>query len=215
MIKHDQSIYTYAAEYSDAEPVLLRELNRNTNIEMLYPQMLSGHHQGRLLAMLSKVAAPLHILEIGTFTGYSAMCLAEGLKPGGVVHTIEMNAEFESRIQKWIKRAGMENRIRLHVGKALEVIPVLASEINFDLVFIDADKAEYPDYYRLLRQHLLSGALIIADNVLWDGKVISEPDKSDKDTLGIQTFNKIVADDPGTEQVIIPVRDGLSLIRIK
>lgn len=215
MIKHDESVYAYASNYSTAEPDILKELNRYTNIEMVYPQMLSGHLQGRFLAMLSRIKAPRHILEIGAFTGYSAICLAEGLKPDGVLFTIDNNPEFESRIQSWIKKAGMENRIRLYLGNALEIIPDLASKIDFDLVFIDADKGEYPEYYRLLRKYLLPGAMIIADNVLWDGKVTSEPNPSDRDTTGIQTFNRMVADDHGTEQVIIPVRDGLSLIRIK
>jgi caffeoyl-CoA O-methyltransferase len=209
-----EPLVQYATDHTSEEPELLRELNRYTYLRMLHPQMLSGHHQGRLLAMVSRMVSPKYVLEIGTYTGYSALCLSEGLQHEGILHTIEKNPEFESGIREWIGRAGMEEKIHLHMGDAMEKIAELAPAIPFDLVFLDAGKEEYPQYYSLLRRHLKPGAFILADNVLWDGKVLTTPHSTDRDTAGIQAFNTMVANDPGTEQVILPMRDGLSIIRI-
>lgn len=204
----------YATSHSTPESELLRALDRETHLKMLYPQMLSGHLQGRILSMISHMVRPKNILEIGTFTAYSTLCLAEGLQPGGALHTIELNPEFEDHIIKWIGAAQLEHAIHLHVGDALELLPDLLTSTPFDLVFLDADKARYPDYYQLMRKHLRAGAFVLADNVLWDGKVYATPSPKDDDTQGIIRFNQLVTNDPGTEQVILPVRDGLSLIRI-
>jgi caffeoyl-CoA O-methyltransferase len=214
-MKRFETTSAYAAHYTSPEPELLKQLNRDTHLKMCYPQMLSGHEQGRLLAMVSCLLSPKFILEIGTFTGYSALCLSEGLKTGGTVHTIEVNPEFEKRILEWLTKAGAKEKINLHIGDATEVLPVLLPKISFDLVFLDADKTAYPAYYTLLRKWLKPGAVILADNVLWGGKVLSEPVPSDKETRGIQQFNQMVAEDTGTEQVILPIRDGLSVIRVR
>jgi len=212
---HNTALATaYATTYSTPEPEILQALDRETNLKMLYPQMLSGHLQGRLLSMISHMVRPQNILEIGTFTAYSTICLAEGLPPGGALHTIEVNPEFEDHIRHWIHAAGLDHSVTLHLGDALRVLPHLLVTMSFDLVFLDADKANYPLYYSLLRKHLQPGAFILADNVLWDGKVYEDPIPQDADTLGIIEFNQCVANDPGTEQVLLPVRDGLSLIRI-
>ncbi|HRZ43494.1 MAG TPA: class I SAM-dependent methyltransferase [Bacteroidales bacterium] len=210
----DDLILRYAGEHTSPEPEVLRLLNRETHLKTAWPQMLSGHLQGRILAMISKLLKPEAILEIGTFTGYSALCLAEGLPEHGHLHTIEANPEFEDTIRHWIARAGYEEKIHLHVGDAVKLLPGLLARYRFSLAFLDADKQGYPEYYRLLRKGLPSGAFILADNVLWDGKVVPETRHQDPETLGIRIFNQMVSDDPGVEQVILPVRDGLSLIRI-
>ncbi len=205
----------YAAIHTSPEPALLRELNRDTHLRMLYPQMLSGHYQGRLLAMLSKLYRPKYILEVGTYTGYSALCLAEGLHPGGELHTIEINREFESRILEWFGKSDYAHQIHLHIGNAISLVPDLLMKTPFNMIFLDGAKSDYPELYTLLRSHLTPGAIIVADNVLWDGKVLpGAAKKPDPDTSGIIEFNRMVADDPGTEQVMIPVRDGLSVIRV-
>jgi caffeoyl-CoA O-methyltransferase len=212
---HNKVIATeYATIFSSLEPEILRALDRETHLKMLYPQMLSGHLQGRLLAMISHMVKAKNILEIGTFTAYSTICLAEGLPSGGTLHTIEVNPEFEDHIRHWIHESGLDHCVTLHLGDALQVVPQLLSTMSFDLVFLDADKANYPTYYGLLRQHLQPGAFILADNVLWGGKVYENPIPHDAETQGIVEFNQLVANDPGTEQVMLPVRDGLSLIRI-
>ena len=214
MIK-DDGLLSYALSFSTPEPEILKELHRDTHLKMLHPRMASGHLQGRLLSMISKMIRPSNILEIGTFTGYSAICLSEGLIPGRHLHTIEVNPELEDYVTKWITKAGLRDVVTLHIADAAEVIEELISKISFDLVFLDADKPEYPRYYQMLRKNLNPGAFIIADNVLWDGKVTDESNlTSDPETAGIHAFNKMVIDDPGVENIILPVRDGLSLIRI-
>lgn len=212
MISKD--ILEYISEHSQTEPEILKNLHRETYLKMLHPRMISGHIQGRLLYMLSNMIEPENILEIGTFTGYSAICLSAGLPANGELHTIEINPELESFINKWIKKADLEKSVKLHIGDACEIIPKLMTCIKFDLVFIDAEKDTYPLYYKLLRKYLKSGAYIIADNVLWDGKVIQNITNPDKETAGIIEFNKMVKNDDGVENIILPFRDGISLIRI-
>jgi caffeoyl-CoA O-methyltransferase len=204
----------YAGCFSSPEPELLQELNRSTHLMTAYPRMLSGHVQGRILSMISHMIQPELILEIGTFTGYSALCLSEGLAPNGKMHTIESNPEFEELIMSWVRQAGMDDRIILHIGKAAALLPQLLQNFRFNLVFLDADKENYPLYYSILRKSLTSGSFIVADNVLWSGKVLKEITGGDKETLAIMEFNQMVKDDTGVENVILPVRDGISLIRI-
>lgn len=203
----------YILNHSDKEDPILAELNRETNLKILRPRMLSGHVQGKVLEMISKMISPEKILEIGTYTGYSAICLAKGLKETGVLHSIEINDELEDFIKKYIKRARLENKIELHFGDAKKII----SEINdhFDLVFIDADKREYLKYYHAVFEFVKPGGFIIADNVLWNGKVIKLESPDDEYTKGIMDFNEFIKADERVEKVILPLRDGLTLIRKK
>jgi len=205
-------ILAYAQSMSSEEPPLLRRLHRETHLKVLYPRMLSDHYQGRLLAMISQLIGPRRILEIGTFTGYSCICLSEGLQKKGEIHSIEMNAELEFIIRPFLKEAGIEDAVHLHFGKALEVLPDLQGP--FDMVFIDADKANYLAYYKLIFDWVPSGGLIMGDNVLWDGKVI-DPAVQDKETEGIREFNEFVSRDTRVDKVLLPIRDGLFLLRKK
>ena len=209
----DSKLEKYAEEHSSKESELLYRLNRETHIKALMPRMLSGAMQGKLLEMLSCMIRPKHILEIGTYTGYSAICLAKGLPTDGVLHTIEKNPELESIAKKYFVEAEIEHQIIYHQGDALEIIPQIKE--FFDLVFLDADKENYLNYYHLIFDKLRSGAYILADNVFWSGKVLSTPDQADKETLGIIEFNDFVQQDDRVENVILPLRDGLSLIRKK
>lgn len=209
-MKQNYEIAEYAEEHSSPEPYILKELYRETHLKMLYPRMLSGHLQGRLLSMISKMIKPESILEIGTFTGYSALCFAEGLKENGILHCIEINPEFEEIIRKYFKKSGFENKIKVHFGDALSVIPSLND--TFDLVFIDADKEQYLQYYQLVFEKVKPGGYIIADNTLWDGKVLKNA-KADKETHGIIEFNKFVKQDERVEKILIPFRDGLMIAR--
>ena len=210
-------LYTYAEDHSTPETTLLARLNRETHLTQVYPQMLSGHLQGAFLRMISQMIQPERILEIGTFTGYSAINLAAGLRVNtengrnGVLHTIEINPEQEEGIRSFIRDAGMQERIVLHIGNAVEIIPKLNE--TWDLVFIDADKPNYLNYYHQVFPHVRTGGFIVADNVLWDGKVLSDPGKMDKDTRGICTFNEFVQQDDRVENMILPLRDGLMLVR--
>ena len=204
----------YCEAHTTAQPAILHQLERETHLQTLAPQMLSGHLQGQFLAMLSKICRPRAILEIGAFTGYSAICLAQGLEEGGVLHTIEANPELEYLIRKYIALAGLEGSIRLHIGDAPEIIPGLKGP--FDLVFIDANKQEYALYYDLVIDKVQSGGLIIADNVLWSGKVLDEEERSrDEETRALHSFNERIRNDDRVENVLMPVRDGLMIIRIK
>ena len=205
------NIQEYAEFHTSGEDELLAQLNRDTYANVLVPRMLSGHLQGRVLSMISKMVKPRNILEIGTYTGYSALCLAEGLDKKGKLHSIEINEELESRIVKYFELSAFAENLVLHIGNALEVIPTL--EVPFDLVFIDADKSNYSTYYLLLIETLPPGAFIVADNVLWSGKVLSEA--NDADTLALQEFNDLVQNDDRVENVLMPVRDGLMVIRKK
>ena len=201
----------YITDHISPEEDFLKELDRETHLKVLRSRMLSGHLQGQILRMISCMIRPKYILEIGTFTGYSALCLAQGLVEGGQLHTIEIDDELESVAQKYFRKAGMSNRIFQHIGDAREVIPAL--NLSFDLVFVDADKREYPDYYRLVFDRIPVGGFLLADNILWNGKVI-EPEAADEgQTHGILTFNDLVQNDPRVKNVILPVRDGIMLVQ--
>jgi predicted O-methyltransferase YrrM len=207
------NIEEYILNHSDDEDPILAELNRETNLKILRPRMLSGHLQGKILEMISKMINPEKILELGTYTGYSAICLTKGLKENGILHTIEINDELEEVILKYFQKAEVENKIKLHFGDARTIVP----EINeqFDLVFIDADKREYLEYYHIIFDFVKPGGFILADNVLWSGKVIKMKTPDDEYTKGIFDFNKFIKDDDRIEKVILPLRDGLTLIRKK
>src|SRR5690554_4142406 len=203
----------YAEDHTSPESSLLSELNRYTHVNVLKPRMLSGHFQGRVLSMLSKIIQPQRILEIGTYTGYSALCLAEGLQENGKLITIDVNYELEELVKTYIEKAGLEHKIEMKVGNAMDIIPTL--EESFDIVFIDADKSNYAHYYDLLIDKLPSGSLIIADNVLWSGKVLDPIKNKDKDTQALLSFNKKIQEDERVENVLLPIRDGLMVIRKK
>lgn len=199
----------YAEQHTDAESPLLRQINRDTHAQVLSPRMLSGHIQGRLLALLSRLVRPKFILEIGTYTGYSALCLSEGLQPDGQLITIEANEELEDRTKSYFEKSEKKDQIRMIIGNALDIIPTL--EMNFDLVFIDADKANYSAYFDLIVEKVNQGGLIIADNVLWSGKVTQ--DAQDKNTRAILSFNDKVQLDPRVSNLLLPVRDGLMVMQ--
>ena len=208
----DPFLNDYAVRYSSDESLVLKELNRDTFSKVLMPRMLSGHIQGRMLSMLSHMIRPKLILEIGTFTGYSALCFAEGLLEGGHLHTIDINDELTPMVKSYIAKAGMEDKITLHNGNASEIIPGLSG--SFDLVFIDADKINYSLYYDLVFDKVRQGGFLIADNVLWSGKVLNM-ETADKDTLAIHQFNEKIKKDTRVEKVLLTVRDGLLIIRKK
>jgi len=202
----------FVCEHTQPEPELLHRINRETNIKILRPRMLSGHLQGRVLSMFSHMIKPKTILEIGTYTGYSAICMAEGLQPGGVIHTIDIDEELEDFVREKIELAELKDTIQFHVGNALEIIPKLNT--NFDLVFIDADKENYFTYFDLVIDRVPSGGYLIADNVLWSGKVVDEHEiKNDPDTKALVEFCNKVHNDPRVQNVLFPVRDGLMVMR--
>ncbi|MGO1729740.1 MAG: O-methyltransferase [Flavobacteriaceae bacterium] len=207
----DDDLLDYVTSHSEDEPQLLKELNRETWQKVLQPRMLSGHYQGRLLSLISKLCQPKSILEIGTYTGYSALSLAEGLAKDGVLHTIDRNEELHDLQRKYFDKSDFSDQIKQYVGDAKKVIPKISG--NFDLVFIDADKSSYPKYFELIVDSLNSGGLILSDNVLWSGKVIEKLDPKDKDTKALLEYNKILKDDKRVETVILPIRDGLTLSR--
>jgi len=207
-------IQSYCDAHTTSETNVLRELNRDTHVNVLQPRMLSGHFQGRLLSMISKMIQPEFILEIGTYTGYSAICLAEGLTKNGKLITIDINPEQEERIRKFIAASGFENKIQFIVGDALQIVKSLTQ--TFDLVFIDADKPNYPRYYEIAIEKVKPGGYIIADNVLWSGKVVEENEMSkDKDTMLLHAFNQMIQSDVRVENVLLPIRDGLMIVRKK
>lgn len=203
----------YAEDHTSKESILLQKLYRETNVKVLYPQMLSGKLQGSLLKMISKMIRPERILEIGTFTGYSAICLAHGLTANGQMHTIEVNPELEEMIMRYFTEAGITTKVKLHIGNAMEIIPTF-SDI-FDLVFIDADKENYLNYYKLVFDKVKQGGFILADNVLWGGKVLEKVPASDTETNSIIAFNEFVQNDDRVENVLLPIRDGIMMIRKK
>ena len=207
----DQKLDTYVCEHSVNESDLLNELNRQTNLTVLQPRMLSGHFQGRVLSMLSHMIKPNRILEIGTYTGYSALCLAEGLTENGKLITIDINEELEDITREYIQKAKMENVIDYVIGNAMEIIPTLSEE--FDIVFIDADKSNYCNYYKLVFDKVKKGGYIIADNVLWSGKVLEEYNLLDADTKVIVDYNRMIHDDSRVQEVLLPIRDGLMIAR--
>jgi len=208
-----KDIQFYADANSQKEPKYLQELNRETWQKVLAPRMLSGHFQGRLLALLSKLKSPKQILEIGTYTGYSALCLAEGLAPDGLLHTIDHNEELATIQKKYFDKSPYKNQIKTYLGEALDIINNF--KIKFDLVFIDADKANYANYFKAIITKMNRGGLILSDNVLWSGKVLQKADSKDKDTQALQAYNKLVNNDSRVESVLLPIRDGLTLTRVK
>ncbi len=207
-----REIIEYAEAHSSPESDVLKDLNRETNAKILMPRMLSGHLQGRILSMFSSMLQPKHILEIGTYTGYSAICLSEGLAEGGLLHTIDINEELMPMVKKYFTKAGCDGKIRIHTGDALKIIPSLTE--MFDLVFIDADKKNYSAYFDLVISKVRRGGVIIADNVLWSGKVLDDAGKMDGDTKSIAEFNSKISADSRIEKVLFPVRDGLMVIRV-
>lgn len=205
-----EAIEEYILSHSDDEGELLAALNRDANVNLLRPRMLSGHLQGRILKMFCRMLAPKRVLEIGTYTAYATLCMAEGMAPDGRIHTIEINDEMEDFINKYLERSPYKEKVSVHFGDALEVIPKLGGE--FDLVFIDADKRLYSEYYDLVFPMVRPGGLILADNTLWDGHVVEVPRSADKQTLGIMAFNDKIKRDDRVEKVILPLRDGLTMI---
>ena len=205
-------IEEYIMEHISPEGDYLYRLYRATNVETVNPQMASGHIQGRFLKMLVEMMRPKNILEIGTFTGYSAICLAEGLDEGGKIYTFDVNDELEDFTRKWLEESPVGNKIHYKIGSALEEVPKLG--IKFDLAFIDGDKREYIEYYEMVMEHLNTGGWILADNTLWDGHVI-DPAYKDAQTNGVREFNDYVRNDGRVEEVILPLRDGLTIIRKK
>jgi predicted O-methyltransferase YrrM len=201
----------YILNHTSPEDKVLQELDRETHLKVLRSRMLSGHLQGEILSMISCMIGPECILEIGTFTGYSALCLAKGLKEGGKLHTIEIDDELESFAKKFFLKSGMDEQIVQHIGDARQIIPSINQK--FDLVFIDADKREYCEYYNLVFDQIPVGGFILADNVLWDGKVIDPDAAGEEQTRGILEFNDLVQNDARVKNVILPVRDGIMLVQ--
>ena len=212
----DDAIAAYAEAHTSPEAPLLAQLSRETQVQLLMPRMSSGHAQGRLLSMLSHLLRPRRVLEIGTFTGYAALCLAEGLADDGRLHTIEINPERESRIRRYVAAAGLSDKIELHIGEARDVLAGLVDEV-WDLVFIDADKSNNDTYFELVIGQVRAGGLVIVDNVLWGGKALPEHavKASDRNTLAVRAFNDKVAADARVESLLLPLRDGLLLLRKK
>lgn len=207
----NQDLSSLLLKFCEPESALLQQIDRETNLRVLMPRMLSGHYQGRVLSMLSKLISPSRILEIGTFTGYATLCLAEGLKDDGILYTLDINAELEDRVRGYFAASAYESKINYILGDATQTINDLDEQ--FDLVFIDADKKNNGTYYDLIFDRVRPGGLIIVDNVLWSGKILTN--QQDKDTRNISTFNDKVTTDPRVEKLILPVRDGLFIIRKK
>ncbi len=203
----------YILTHSDPEPPLLAKLNRDVNLRLLYPRMCSGHLQGRILTMLTAMISPRNALEIGTYAGYSALCIAEGLPEGGHLDTIEIDDEMEDFIRARLSESQYGKRVTLHIGDAAEVLPALGKQ--YDMAYMDANKRTYCETYEMLLPMMRPGGFILADNTLWDGKVTDPQDHHDPQTLGISLFNDMIAADPRVNRVILPLRDGLTLIRVK
>ena len=206
-------IENYVEDHSQSEPLLLKELSRETWQKVLNPRMLSGAFQGRVLSMISKLIQPKSILEIGTYTGYSALCLAEGLKANGVLFTIDKNEELEELQTKYFNKSDYKNQIKSFFGNALEIIPQI--DKMFDLVFIDADKSNYLNYFHLIIDKMNTGGIILSDNVLWSGKVVEELNPKDMDTKILLEYNCLLNEDDRLESVLLPIRDGLTITRVK
>lgn len=208
----DEGLEEYILAHIDPEPEEMRRLNRETHLYHLYSRMCSGHYQGRLLKMLTAMIRPRRVLELGTFTGYSALCMAEALTDDAVIDTVEIDDELEDFIREHLSHIAGGERIRLHIGAAEDVLPEI--EGSFDMAFIDANKRHYIEYYEMVLPRMAKGGFILADNTLWDGKVTDTKANHDLQTLGITAFNDHVAADPRVERVILPIRDGLTLIRV-
>ena len=209
----DPALNAYSEAHSSTEPAYLKELAGETRAKIRMPQMLSGHLQGRFLSMLSHLVQPKVVIDIGTFTGYSALCLAEGLAENGCVHTIDINKQLAPMVQRYITMARMQDRITTHIGEALSVIPSISGGI--DMVFIDADKGNYCNYFDLVIDRVRPGGLIVADNVLWDGKVLGDEDVWDEETRGLVLYSRKVKSDQRVDPVLVPLRDGLMVARKK
>jgi len=207
-----EDIDEYIVAHSQQEPELLVKLNRETNQKIMQPRMLSGHYQGRILSLLSKIKMPKNILEIGTYTGYSALCLAEGLSKDGMLHTIDVNEELYDFQKKYFQKSQYAGQIKQYLGDATEIIPNIDSK--FDLAFIDADKPNYPKYFELIIEKMNPGGIILSDNVLWSGKVTEKLKRDDESTQALLKYNKLLAEDKRVETVILPIRDGLTLTRV-
>lgn len=202
----------YVSDHSQAEPKLLAQLNKETHQKILQPRMLSGHFQGRVLSMLSKIIRPKHILEIGTYTGYAALCLAEGMQENGTLDTIDINEELITIQNKYFEASPWKDQISSHLGDALEIIPKLNKK--FDLVFIDADKENYINYFHLIVPMMNKGGIILSDNVLWSGKVLEPISEKDTSTKILVEYNKLINEDARVETVLLPIRDGLTVTRV-
>ena len=207
-----EELENYVAIHSENEPELLAKLNRETHQKILQPRMLSGHFQGRVLSMFSKIIHPKHILEIGTYTGYAALCLAEGLAAEGTLDTIDINEELVDFQKKYFDASAYKDQIFQHLGNALEIIPTLNKK--FDLVFIDADKENYINYFNMIVPMMNKGGIILSDNVLWSGKILDEVKANDKSTKILLEYNQLLKDDPRVETVLLPIRDGLTVSRV-
>ncbi|AOZ99673.1 MULTISPECIES: O-methyltransferase [Flavobacterium] len=207
-----QELEDYIEQHSEKEPELLAALNKETYQKILLPRMLSGHFQGRVLSMLSKLIRPLNILEIGTYTGYSALCLCEGMQENGQLHTIDIKEELVDFQRKHFDKSPWGNQIVQHLGEAVDIIPTL--DIKFDLVFIDADKENYLNYFELIVPRMNKGGIILSDNVLWSGKVLEPLNPKDKSTKILLDYNKLLKEDPRVETVLLPIRDGLTVSRV-
>lgn len=210
---HTEAIETYILQHMDEESDYLKALYRQAHVKLINPRMTSGHLQGRLLKMLVQLARPQRVLEIGTFAGYSALCMAEGLGEGALLHTYEIDDELEDFTRPWIEGSPYGDKVCFHIGNALEEVPQLGEV--FDFVFMDGDKRQYMEYYEMILQHTSSGALILADNTLWDGHVVDKAYLNDRQTVAINEFNAFVAADKRVEKLILPLRDGLTMIRKK
>jgi len=208
-----QELEDYIEKHSEKEPDLLAALNKETYQKILLPRMLSGHFQGRVLSMLSKLIRPVNILEIGTFTGYAALCLCEGMQENGQLHTIDIKEELETIQRKYFDKSPWGNQIFQHLGEAIAIIPTL--EIKFDLVFIDADKENYLNYFELILPKMNKGGIILSDNVLWSGKVLEPLQKNDTSTKVLLEYNELLKNDPRVETVLLPIRDGLTVSRVR
>ncbi|MBK7970391.1 MAG: class I SAM-dependent methyltransferase [Bacteroidetes bacterium] len=209
----DERLTEYVEQHTKDESEILAKLNRETQAKVIMPRMLSGHLQGRVLSMLSHMIKPQRILEIGTYTGYSALCLAEGLPENGKLITIDINEELHDMVMRYVKESGYENKIEVLSGDATKIIPLLEEQI--DMVFIDADKENYALYYDLTFDKLSTGGYIVADNVLWSGNILKPEDEMDSETLALHQFNKKIQSDNRVENVMFPIRDGLMIIRTK
>nr|WP_320117394.1 O-methyltransferase [uncultured Marinifilum sp.] len=213
MIEVNKELEDYILNHTENEDQVLKNLSRETHVKMLRPRMLSGHLQGKFLKMICQMIKPKRVLEIGTYTGYSAISMAMGTSNDCVIHTIDHNDELEYFTRKFIKQADCENKITFHIGEALEIIPNI--EESFDMAFIDADKRQYIDYFEAIFPKLKQGGFILADDVLWDGKVLNQVDPNDKQTQGILDFNKFIQNDDRVENLMLPIRHGLMMIRKK
>lgn len=208
-----KTIDEYCSKHTSEEDLLLATLNRDTHVNVLQPRMLSGHFQGRFLSMISKMIQPKSILEIGTYTGYSALCLAEGLTENGKIITLDVNAQLEDFTRNYFEKSPLHAKIDYRICNAMEEIPTMNED--FDLVFIDADKQNYINYYHLIFDKVKKGGYILSDNVLWAGKVVETSGKIDKDTQLLQNFNTLIHEDPRVENILLPIRDGIMIARKK